>query len=251
MKESIKSGIMGSANITGLAAGGTNVTTGSIIGNLQTSKDQAKALADALKALKKRGLNAQSLSEIAAAGVEGGGLETAQALMGASASDIKLINALEKAIAKSAGSAGKTTADAMYKAGIKAAEGVVKGLEKQKKSLEKTMSDIAKAFAKTLKRELGIKSKSSGGPIGAAVGGPRGSRTLVGEMGPEIVDLPYGSMVSPAGKSRQMMANGGGGGGEKTINLSIAGKNFEQITVDTVRKAVRVRGGNVQAALGI
>ena len=251
MKESIKSGIMGSANITGLAAGGTNVTTGSIIGNLQTSKDQAKALADALKALKKRGLNAQSLSEIAAAGVEGGGLETAQALMGASASDIKLINALEKAIAKSAGSAGKTTADAMYKAGIKAAEGVVKGLEKQKKSLEKTMSDIAKAFAKTLKRELGIKSKSSGGPIGAAVGGPRGSRTLVGEMGPEIVDLPYGSMVSPAGKSRQMMANGGGGGGEMTINLSIAGKNFEQITVDTVRKAVRVRGGNVQAALGI
>lgn len=49
-----------------------------------------------------------------------------------------------------------------------------------------------------------------GGVVGAAAsGGPRGNRVLVGELGPEIVDLAPGSMVHPAGASASMLAGGG------------------------------------------
>lgn len=51
-----------------------------------------------------------------------------------------------------------------------------------------------------------------GGVVGAAGGGPRGGMTLVGEQGPELVRLPYGSQVIPAGTSAAMMSSGGGGG---------------------------------------
>ncbi|HEY0638381.1 MAG TPA: hypothetical protein VGD67_12105 [Pseudonocardiaceae bacterium] len=48
-------------------------------------------------------------------------------------------------------------------------------------------------------------SMAHGGISGAAGGGPRSRQTLVGENGPEVVDLPPGSMVHPAGTSRTML----------------------------------------------
>lgn len=45
-----------------------------------------------------------------------------------------------------------------------------------------------------------------GGISGAAGGGPRGRWTLVGEQGPELVNLAPGSDVRPAGETRQMLA---------------------------------------------
>ena len=53
----------------------------------------------------------------------------------------------------------------------------------------------------------------------SAVGGHRGRRTLVGELGPEIVDLPPGSWVHSNRNSQSM---GGGGGGGVTVNLNYA-----------------------------
>ena len=61
------------------------------------------------------------------------------------------------------------------------------------------------------RRGTGFQERASGGIIGAAGGGPRGSQTLVGEHGPEIVDLPYGSMVHSNGDSARMMAQGAAG----------------------------------------
>lgn len=67
------------------------------------------------------------------------------------------------------------------------------------------------------------RNKRTGGVVGAAAtGGIRGSRTLVGEAGPEIVDLPYGSIVHPAGTTRAMLEGGGGGVNINNLNLHFA-----------------------------
>jgi hypothetical protein len=250
LKDAVSSGINASGNITGGVVEGKNTTSAGLINNMTAKRDQATALASALKELKKRGLNKQSLSEIGQAGIDGGGLDTATALLNGSGGDIKTVNALQKQIGAAAKAAGKTTADAMYAAGIKAADGLVKGLTKQQKKIENIMVKAAHAFEKAI--EKAIKHKANGGPVGAASGGPRSSWTLVGEQGPEMVRLPYGSSVSPNGKTRSMLSGRGGGGAqiiEVIVNLD--GKVLGRQMVDPLRSEVyRLGGGSVQKALG-
>jgi hypothetical protein len=90
-----------------------------------------------------------------------------------------------------------------------------------------------------------------GGVVGAAGGGPRSRRTLVGEHGPEIVDLAPGSRVRSNPDTRRMLA-GGGGGGAAVVHLEInsGGSQLDDFLVELLRKAVRVRGGDVQLVLG-
>lgn len=57
---------------------------------------------------------------------------------------------------------------------------------------------------------VGIPGKLGGAGKPAATGGVRSGATLVGEEGPEIVDLPAGSYVHTAQESAGMMAKGGG-----------------------------------------
>lgn len=250
VKDSVASGITGSANITGSVQGGGRTSVGRIMNDLLGNRDKAVSFAGALKELKARGLNSGSLQEIANAGIDGGGLATAEALMSARGSDLQRINQLRSQITSAAGAAGQTTADAMYGAGIKAAEKLVKGLEKQQDRLQKTMERVAAAMERALERALGIKGKAHGGITGAAGGGPRSSRTWVGEQGPEIVDLPFGSRVRTAGDSRRLAGAGGVGGSPMVIQLNIGGRAFGELLIDTTRREVRTRGGNVQAVLG-
>jgi hypothetical protein len=58
-------------------------------------------------------------------------------------------------------------------------------------------------------------TKATGGNVGgsAATGGERGNQVLVGEEGPEIVDLPMGSHVNSNADSRRMAGGSRGGGG--------------------------------------
>ncbi|MDX3073590.1 hypothetical protein [Streptomyces sp. MI02-7b] len=251
MASSVSSGILGSGNLTGMAQAGGLVTVGGIKSGLSGTAGEAKEFAAALAALKKRGLNAQSLSEIAQAGLGGGGLGTARALMGASAGDIKEINSLESQLKGSASAAGKATSDAMYGAGIAAANGLVKGLQAKQDKLESTMAKAAEAFARQLKKSLGVKGKASGGVIGAASGGPRGGLTWVGEQGPELVRIPSGSTVYPAGQSRQMA---GAGGGQPIVihnTITLDGRVVAEQLINPLAGVIRRRnGGDVQALLG-
>ncbi|MFD8866007.1 phage tail protein [Streptomyces sp. NPDC059590] len=249
MKESVSSGILGSANITRTAGNlpeGRTLTTADVMGGMIESRDKASSFAKALEALKKRGLNKQLLADFAQAGIEGGGLQTATALMRASGSEISRMNELQGQIGSAAKSAGTTAADAMYGAGIKTAEGVVKGLEKNKARIEKAMSGIAKALEAAIKKAIG--RKATGGIIGAAGGGPRSALTLVGEQGPEVVRLPYGSSVYPAGRSRQMM-RGSGHAEPVVIELRSSGSDMDEFLLKILRRAIKVRGGNAQLVL--
>jgi hypothetical protein len=85
-----------------------------------------------------------------------------------------------------------------------------------------------------------------------ARGGIAGGLAVVGENGPELVNLPHGSMVRSNPDTRSILAGAGSGGGDRPIHitLQLGGKNIGDLLVDPLRGAVRARGGNVQAVLG-
>jgi polyhydroxyalkanoate synthesis regulator phasin len=90
-----------------------------------------------------------------------------------------------------------------------------------------------------------------GGVVGAAAsGGPRSRMTLVGEQGPELVDLAAGSRVHTAGETRRMLAPAAAPAAPMYITLMIGDKTLGELLVDPLRQAVASRGGIVQAALG-
>lgn len=90
-----------------------------------------------------------------------------------------------------------------------------------------------------------------GGYVGkAAGGGPRSNRTLVGENGPEIVDLAPGSHVRSNPDSRRLMGEGSGGGGRVVLEFVAPAGSVEAALFEIFRKGIRVRGGNVQSVLG-
>lgn len=96
--------------------------------------------------------------------------------------------------------------------------------------------------------------RAHGGVIGshAAEGGPRSGLTLVGEQGPELVNLPTGSRVRTNGDSERIAAGMGGGGGREpvVIELRSGGSRLDDLLLEILRKSIRVRGGNVQLVLG-
>lgn len=83
-------------------------------------------------------------------------------------------------------------------------------------------------FSKGVTIPIGGKAGSSlgfatGGAVGhAAEGGPRGNRVVVGEHGPEFVDLAPGSTVHSNPDSQRMMAMAGGGG-RVDVNVNFGG----------------------------
>lgn len=223
---------------------------GAVINELSTDVATAKRFAADLAALKKKGLNSQSLSELSSAGIDGGGMENAERLLGASGSDIKTINALEKALQAAGTAAGTTAADSMYGAGITQAQGLVAGLQKQQASLNRIMMNAANAMAAQLKKMLG--KKATGGTVGAAAtGGNRWGSTLVGEYAPEIVDLPIGSRVHSGPDSERMMAGRGGQMAPILVQVNLDGRVVAEQLVEPTRNLVqRKAGGDVQKFYG-
>lgn len=91
-----------------------------------------------------------------------------------------------------------------------------------------------------------------GGVVGAAGGGPRSRFTLVGEQGPEVVDLAPGSRVRSHPDTKRLMAGGTAGGASQpmVVHLHVGGREIAQVLIDPLRKEIRTQGGNVQAVLG-
>ncbi|WP_159011748.1 hypothetical protein [Streptomyces sp. NRRL F-5123] len=91
-----------------------------------------------------------------------------------------------------------------------------------------------------------------GGVVGAASGGPRSRMTLVGEQGPELVDLAAGSRVHTANETRHMLSGAGGGSAQPIlVQFALDGRVLaEQLLVPQRDLIQRVAGGDVQKALG-
>jgi hypothetical protein len=158
--KSVASGVMqGFSIVTDAPQEGFALTAQDVVNKMRDQMSKAVQFAAQLQALKKKGLSSDLIAQIASAGVDSGGA-TATALAGASKSQISQINSLQKTTVSAATTAGKAVADSMYSAGIKSAQGLVKGLQSQEKAIAKQMTKIAAAMKTAIKRALGIKSPS-------------------------------------------------------------------------------------------
>lgn len=158
--KSVASGIMqGFSVVTDAPQEGFALTAQDVVNKMRDQMAKAVQFAAQLQALKKKGLRADLIEQIATAGVDQGGA-TASALSGASKAQIDQINQLQTATKSAANAAGKSVADSMYGAGIRSAQGLVKGLQSQEKAIERQMMRIAKAMQTAIKKALGIRSPS-------------------------------------------------------------------------------------------
>lgn len=89
---------------------------------------------------------------------------------------------------------------------------------------------------------------AAGGIVGAASGGPRSNLVMVGEHGRELVRLPVGSTVHSNPDTERMLSHGGGGSGRVVVYFDFGNGSDELVRV--LRKAIRVKGGDVQTVLG-
>lgn len=249
LKDSIKQGIISELNVTRSASKeDSQVTLNTIMSQMTADSANAKAFQSMLNTLRKRGVSGHIIEQVGQAGIEGGGLETARALLSASSSQIKRMNSMNASIRKSADDTGDVVSDAMYKAGIAAAEGLVKGLQKKQDFIERQMLQLAQFIEKAIKRALKIKSPSK-------VMERLGSFTAEGfALGIERNNRPKHSWKSlldiPSDGGRHYTPTRSSSGDPMVIQLHIGGKNIGEIIIDPLRKSIRHRGGDVQAVLG-
>jgi TP901 family phage tail tape measure protein len=156
---SINDAISASADLTSLDTNQTK-STGTMITGLQARLAAVKQFSTELQDLAKRGLDKQTVADLAAQGVDAAGAMV-DTLSHGSTNDLKNISALQDQIRKMAGDTGTKVAGDLYNAGINAAKGLINGLNSQIKSITKAMTSIATALVKEIKKQLGIHSPST------------------------------------------------------------------------------------------
>ncbi|MFJ8761076.1 hypothetical protein [Streptomyces cyaneofuscatus] len=249
----VRRGVLDFGNVTSMEG---PATADSIINTLATRVAQAKKFAEQLATLKKKGVRSDLIAQIASAGVEQGAASAA-ALANASKSQVKQVNAQQGALVKAAGSAGKTAGDAMYGAGINAARGLVHGLKQEQKSIEKQMLAIALGMQKAIRKALKIKSPSR---VMAAIGrfipqglvrGIDGERAAVDRSMSALVDPSAVPIPTGAGTGSYGGAAGGGTSatGRVVIEIRSSGASRDDYLIEELRRAIRVRGTDVQVVL--
>lgn len=134
--------------------------------------------------MRKRGFAPAIIAEVAQLGLSEG-IATADMLLKSPAADIKALNYAYKRLDETSTVLGNTTANIMYKAGIDAADGVVKGLEYRLSEIENAGLKLSNALISSFKKALGIKSPS---------------RVMRDEVGSQIVDGLVLGITSNIGK---------------------------------------------------
>ncbi|MGW2936082.1 phage tail tape measure protein [Streptomyces sp. NPDC001156] len=158
--KSVSDGVkQGFTVITTAPQEGFAMTAQDVVNHMQDQYQKAAQFAAQLRALQAKGLSSDLVAQIAAAGVDQGGA-TAAALAGATKGQIQQINSLQKATNAAADNAGRAVADSMYGAGVKSAQGLVKGLQSQQRAIDAQMLKIAKSMQAAIKKALGIHSPS-------------------------------------------------------------------------------------------
>jgi hypothetical protein len=70
------------------------------------------------------------------------------------------------------------------------------------------------------------------------------------ERNPNIGSAWESMLTTPSSARASSMGGGGGGNGVYVIQLNIGNKPLDEIILDSNRRTVRTRGGNVQAVYG-
>ncbi|MFF9205147.1 hypothetical protein ACF1AE_25665 [Streptomyces sp. NPDC014986] len=247
----ISKGILSEANITTGRADVNSVSA--ITVGLQQALKATQAFQSNIATLRKAGLRSDLLQQIADAGVEAGGA-TAAALARATPAELKRINDLQSQLAKSASATGNTVGDALYSAGIRAAQGLVAGLKSQETAIERQMTRIAKGMLATVKKAHKTRSPSRefrwigemdgrGLEVGllATVGRVRAAARSVAGAALDVASGVGGALaVTPtAGQLAAVTAGAAGGRGDSTYHINLYGT---QATPDEMVRALSWRG---------
>ena len=225
----VAKGVMqGFSIVTQAPQDGFAMSAQDVVNHMQDQYQHAMQFAAELQTLQKKGLSSTLIQQIASAGVDQGGA-TAAALAGASAAQIKQINQYQNASQSAANGVGVAVADSMYGAGVKSAEGLVKGLQSQQKAIEKQMMTIATSMQKAIKKALGIHSPSrvfeeiaTWIPKGLAKGVDGSAHHAT-----DAVNRLAGAMVGAGSFAGEGLATAGGTGApvvnNYTVNMTVQG----------------------------
>ncbi|NEE11989.1 hypothetical protein G3M58_36725 [Streptomyces sp. SID7499] len=233
VRADITKGILDEANIT---TGHNDVNSVSAITvGLQQALKKTKEFQANIAKLRKAGLRSDLLQQIADAGVDAGGA-TARALANATPAELKKINDLQGQLSKSATATGNTVGDALYSAGIRAAQGLVAGLRSQEATIEKQMRRIAENMLKTVKKshktrspsrafaEIGVMDMEGwrGGLLSSSARVMEAARSVA--AGVLNVASGVGGALSATPSAGQLAAvYADGGGGSDTYNINMYG----------------------------
>lgn len=250
LAEDVAKGVLDSANITKQDNGGWAQTADTILGGLRADTLAAQRFAANLATLRKKGIRSDLVAQIAQAGVDQGS-SAAAALANANASQVRQINSQQAALVKAANAAGSTAGDAMYGAGIHAAEGLVRGLASQQKAIESQMLKIARGMSKSIRAALGIKSPSR---VMALVGqytaqgliqGVDSQRSAVNASMQSLVDTPApGSWDNASPRARAAAVQ------RTVLEIRSSGRAEDDYILGKVRRGIRkVAGSDVDMAL--
>ncbi|MCT1689862.1 phage tail tape measure protein [Brevibacterium sp. p3-SID960] len=167
IQKSVASGLMSGRTLDmgdyqTFSGGQWNTHTGVAGATRRMSADvgQLRQFADKLTALRKAGVPGAILQEIAAAG-PAEGITLADAFLDASGAERKSYIGLWSDYEKQANRIGQIVTEGFHKGGVNAAQGVVKGIESQKKNVENQIASLARQMEATFKNVLGIRSPST------------------------------------------------------------------------------------------
>jgi phage-related minor tail protein len=239
----VKKGVLEGADVTKQDTGGWPQTAETILAGLKLDRAAAETFAKNLATLRKKGVSADLIAQIAQAGVEQGS-SAAAALANANSTQIKQINQEQRLLVSAAGSAGSAAGNAMYGAGIAAGQGLVKGLQNQQKAIERQMLKIAKGMSKSIRKALGIKSPSR---VMALVGqytaqglirGVDGQRKAVNRSMASLVETPSpGSWDMASARARAAASQ------KVVLELRSSGRAEDDYLMERMRRGIRKKGG--------
>lgn len=162
VRNSVGDKLSGEFSLSGAVKDASFYSKGSMKGVLKSGRGDLARLqgfAKKLQGLQKKGYSGAVLQEVADMGSEEG-TKAADILLAGTAAEVKELNGIYTSIDKAGDAAGIYVTNAMYKGGVNAAAGLVKGLESQQKAIEKQMLRIGLGMETALKKALGIRSPS-------------------------------------------------------------------------------------------
>jgi hypothetical protein len=201
-------------------------TYGGMVDRLRRSVAFAGSFAKDITRLKAMGLDSTTLSQIVAMGPEAG-YQAAESLLASGKGGISQLASLQKQLSAAGTSLGKSTADALYGAGLHAAEGLLAGLKRQEKALVAQMEHLAQALVTALRKKLKIHSPSR---VFAELGGHIGTGLALGIDGsaPTVARSVAGLVPVPAGGTIGAARAGAGGAGTLHVHNHFHGAVAER-----------------------
>jgi len=163
-------------------------SVGGVVLKLRTAVAYAAQFAAAVTKLRSLGADATTIDQLVQAGPEQG-LKLAEQMIATGKGGIAQIASLQGQLASAGAKVGNAGADALYAAGIRAADGLVAGLKAREKQLAAQMQRLAATMAAAIKKALKIKSPSQ---VFAEVGDYSGQGLVVG------LQRQYGAVRSAA-----------------------------------------------------